>query len=54
MASTLASALLLVFAPLPLLSDSHPQEIHNQAYGEASSPAGENIGDPNVNESSHC
>jgi hypothetical protein len=54
MASALALALLLVFAPLPLLSDSHPQEIHNQADGEASSPAGENIGDPNVNESSHC
>ena len=54
MTSALASALLLVFAPLPLLSEFHPQEIHNQADGEASHPVCENLGKPNVNESSHC
>jgi hypothetical protein len=38
MASTLALALLLVFAPLPPLSKFHPHEIYNQADGEASHP----------------
>jgi hypothetical protein len=54
MVSTLASALPLVFAPLPLLSKFHPHEIHDQADGEANHPVYENIGKPNVSEISHC
>jgi hypothetical protein len=53
MTSTLASALLPEFALLPLLSKCQPKKIHDQADGEARHPVDENIGKPNVNESSH-
>ena len=53
MSQTLASAGLLVFAPLPLLSEIHPQKTRNQEDSEASNLAGENISKPDPNQNSH-
>jgi hypothetical protein len=49
----LAPALLPKFALLALLAEFQAQKIHDQADCEASHPADENIGKPNLNESSH-
>jgi hypothetical protein len=53
MISTLASALLLVFAPLHLLMEMEPKKIPHQTDRKATKPAGENISKPNPNKSSH-